>query len=833
MTRDATFLRARSPRQIAHEHRAPDGVGDTLVVLVRDGRRPPPGFLPSARARGFPTQAAHRRRQALRRLLFVSLRLLLRRLLIRGRRRPRPAGGRLRPANLLHANLVRQHLPNVRGERPTLRRVRRVRRGGRLAESGRGRGRLGVSAEPAGVLRRRRSGLDVPRDARAEFAHAIDGRVEDELRLVCASERAEGLVLRRRGVREPRVGHGADGGAEELRLVRFHEIRRHGSNLGRDAREEVGGSLGEGGVRRGGEPRGRARASRPSPDDVASLRVDAVHLGPLRPVEVPRGGRVAHARVHRHRRRRDVREEMEVPALERAPAEDVRVADGGERSRALRHGGILQTHRVHVFEQTAEEGLVVAEGGNLRVQVGVVRVARLATRSAVGDVAGQQRFPHAARLHGEIFLPRAAAAAAADAAVDVRHRQPSALLREHLQRVEARANVPLGAFGQRTERARVRGHLLLGAHVPQPLVESRRVGRGDAENLGNLAKRSQRRRVRIVAHGDDRAKKRPRALLPTRAFRTATSARGVAILPLVRVLVRVVVLRLRLRRLRLLLPRRHRRGPRAPGVDDGEKRRDRPLPLRAARRAVDLVDHHAVGSHISDHRAHLRGVEDAGGERLRAPIVRRVHLHHAVPGVSSRDVRQRRLTHAGRAAEQKNLMLGTAVLVEGHVRRRALARVDGIDAAATAGTSPAATAAAATAAAAAATAETNVPRGFRRRALEHHPVPRLEPVQHLAVDVFGGEELGEGFRGVFVHPQRGGVARGVRVLRRGRSFAGGSIAEKRSRVELRALLQALGLGEHLSASRGFDAIEHGADGFGEERASRAGSGRRGGCGCGG
>ena len=187
--------------------------------------------------------------------------------------------------------------------------------------------------------------------------------------------------------------------------MRFHEIRRHGSNLGRDAREKVRASLGEGEVRRGGEPRGRARASRPSPEDVASLREDAVHLGPLRPVEVSRGGRVGHARVHRHRRRRDVREEVEVSALERAPAKYVRVADGGERARALRHGGILHAHRVHVFEQAPEEGLVVAEGGNLRVQVGVVRVARLASRSTVGDVAGQERFPHAARLHGEILLP--------------------------------------------------------------------------------------------------------------------------------------------------------------------------------------------------------------------------------------------------------------------------------------------------------------------------------------------------------------------------------------------------------------------------------------------
>ena len=418
--------------------------------------------------------------------------------------------------------------------------------------------------------------------------------------------------------------------------MRFHEIRRHGSNLGRDAREEVRASLGEGEVRRGGEPRGRARASRPSPDDVASLREDAVHLGPLRPVEVSRGGRVGHARVHRHRRRRDVREEVEVSALERAPAKYVRVADGVERPRALRHGGILHTHRVHVFEQAPEEGLVVAEGGNLRVQVGVVRVARLASRSTVGDVAGQERFPHAARLHGEILLPRAAAAAA----VDVSHRQPSALLREHLQRVEARANVPLGAFREGAERARVRGHLLLGAHVPQPLVESRRLRRGDPENLGNLAKRSQRGGVRIVAHGDDGTKKQPRALLATRAFRVFIPS-----------LVRVIRVILVILRLRLFLPRRQRRGARASRVDDCEKRGDRPLPLRAARRAVNLVNHHAIGSLIPNHRAHLRGVEDAGGERLRAPIVGRVHLHHAVPGVARGDVRQRRLTHAGRAAQ--------------------------------------------------------------------------------------------------------------------------------------------------------------------------------------
>ena len=76
-----------------------------------------------------------------------------------------------------------------------------------------GRGRLGVSAESAGELQRRRTRLRVSRDARAEFAHAIDGRVEDELHLVRASQRTEGLVLHRRGVREPRVGHGADGGA--------------------------------------------------------------------------------------------------------------------------------------------------------------------------------------------------------------------------------------------------------------------------------------------------------------------------------------------------------------------------------------------------------------------------------------------------------------------------------------------------------------------------------------------------------------------------------------------------------------------------------------------
>ena len=104
----------------------------------------------------------------------------------------------------------------------------------------------------------------------------------------------------------------------------------------------------------------------------------------------------------------------------------------------------------------------------------------------------------------------------------------------------------------------------------------------------------------------------------------------------------------------------------------------------------------------------------------------------------------------------KNLMLGTAVLVERHVRR--------VDAAATAKSAGSASGAPREArkpppspgapggrkpppSSAASASETNVPRGFRRRALEHHPVPRLEPVKHLAIHLFGGEELGEGFGG--------------------------------------------------------------------------------------
>ena len=183
-------------------------------------------------------------------------------------------------------------------------------------------------------------------------------------------------------------------------------------------------------------------------------------------------------------------------------------------------------------------------------------------------------------------------------------------------------------------------------------------------------------------------------------------------------------------------------------------------------------------------------------------------------------------------------MLGTAVLVERHVRR--------VDAAATAKSAGSASRSAARSAetapfsaargaktatfpSAASASETNVPRGFRRRALEHHPVPRLEPVKHLAIHLFGGEELGEGFGGVRVHPQRGGAPRGVRVTGVFGGVAVGQVAEKRSPVELSAFLQTLGLGEHLRASLGFDAIEHGPDGFGEERASvSSGRGGRGG-----
>ena len=221
------FVRASPHRARMNTARLTALVIPSLYLYTTGGA--PPGLFTSARPRGFPSQAAHRRRQALRSLLFVSLRLLLRRLLVPGGRRPRPADARLR-GHLLHANLVRQHLPNVRGERPTLRRVRRVRRGGRLTEMRGGRGLLGVSAESAGELQRRRTRLAYP-GTRAPNSHTRSTGASRTSCTWCAPRNAP----------KDWFSTGAAYVSPALAMVltvaralapprRFHEIRRHGSN---------------------------------------------------------------------------------------------------------------------------------------------------------------------------------------------------------------------------------------------------------------------------------------------------------------------------------------------------------------------------------------------------------------------------------------------------------------------------------------------------------------------------------------------------------------------------------------------------------------------------
>ena len=357
-----------------------------------------------------------------------------------------------------------------------------------------------------------------------------------------------------------------------------------------------------------------------------------MHLTLLWPVEVGGCRGVADARVHPHRGGSHVRLQVEVTLLEPGTLKDVGVHHGVKSLGGLDHGRVAEPKVVDVLEQPAEHQFVVAEGRHLRVEVlGVLRAGLLAG-AFVGDVAGEQRLPHHPRLHGHVLFAHVFVHVAEGHGV-------RALLSDHLEGVEARANVSLRLLSEGIDGSGVRPEGLFSANVPEALVEPGAGGRDHAEDLGHLPQGSERGGVEVVADADDGSHQR------TGSLPLCLLADGVVV------------------RTRVVLVAVPHSAALTAAVYDAQQRLDRAPALGASQSPVYLVDDHQVGPLIADDGLHLNRVGNLGPQSVRASVVRGVHLDDPVPGVLRRDVREGCLTDAGSTREQQNLVHRSPVLV--------------------------------------------------------------------------------------------------------------------------------------------------------------------------
>ena len=249
-----------------------------------------------------------------------------------------------------------------------------------------------------------------------------------------------------------------------------------------------------------------------------------------------------------------------------------------------------------VLKAAMREPVVVAKRGQLvdqRVDV------RAVPRHVRGIHSTKQLRPQPLEWHDAVLD-------AHGRILDRRDADMTAIAVQQLQRMQTRAQVAMRHVAKHRESTRVRRQMLPRTNLTQASRNERRRRAVAAHDLRHRAQRAQSRRIQVVADAHDRTQDRLALLAARRACPTLQEA------------------------------------------DERAHKARRAQRIAAARRSIDLVNHHERRTPMPTQAVRLERRAHAALYVGRRTCIARIQLVHTIAGVLCHHMRQRRLPQARR-----------------------------------------------------------------------------------------------------------------------------------------------------------------------------------------